>query len=623
MGGKRITPSQKEHYWTLRSQGFSIANAAKGAGFSEASGKNLEKLPANGAEYRTRAKEEFVPEFAIPLDRICEDAKKAIKDRTGVLFCRRYFGWELAPWQQQAWETMEALYENPDREFLLLNMAPGAGKSTILVAFACKRIVLERSIRVLFISRAHSLAERNTMRVRRALERTNLAVGATSTLSADFGRFRPRAGGDVWKRDEYVVEQSDGSPIEEKEPTVSAFGFDSEWIGNRVELVLGDDLDSTRSTRNMEIVEKNREVFDNELEPRLEPGGLFVVAQQRLGPFDFSAHCLSKKLLPDDDGSGEDVEGIAQYRHVIFKAHDEDRCAGLSVPEQRKLHAHDAPPWPDGCLLAPDRLGWRDVRKAMNNPTRFKIVYQQEDAAETDALVQKIWLDGGRGEDGVDYLGCYDKDRALWQLPDLVGQKIGIVSVDPSPTRYWACEAWVLHPDSEQRFLIDLVRERMEAPEFLDWSFNQGMFTGLLEDWWHNFKRLGVPLSHLVFEVNAAQRFLMQSNTWRRWSMERDVLLVPHSTGRNKSDPEYGVQMLANLYKFGKVRLPKRGQEAHLASMKLAGEVTRWPYAAQDDAVMAQWFMESRSHDFVAQEAANPTLRVPSWMKQPVHAGYL
>lgn len=589
MGGQRITQSQKDHFWSLRAQGWSIASAAREAGFSIGSAKGLEKKRSNGADYiRAKAeKKANIPDAPVPLDEVCPEAKAALADETGFLFCKRYLGVELVPWQVEAWGHMEASWASRDREFLCENAAPGAGKSLKGVAFAAKLVVLDRSVRVLFISRAHSLAERNSRRLRRLLERTSPPVGAESTLSADFGRFKPRYGGDVWQASQFVVEQMDGAPIDEKEPTASAFGFDSEWLGNRLDFVFGDDLDSTRSIRNMEIVEGNREIFDNELEARLEPGGLFVIAQQRLGAFDFSNHVLSKVTPPEDDDGETDRVGVAQYKHVIFKAHYDDRC----TPEH---HRPGALPYPEGCLLQPDRLSWRDIRKAMNNPQRFKVVYQQEDAGAEEALVQKIWVEGGRAPDGTTYLGCWDKDRGSWELPQgLTPGMLGIVTVDPSPTRYWSVQAWAVHPDTEQRFLLDLHREKMTAPDFLDWSTTGNCFIGLADEWWQRFQLLGVKLSHVIVERNAAQRFMLQYDFFHRWQRLRGLNVVEHETTRNKSDPNYGIQMLAQVWKYGQVRLPGRQMDhGRIASMRLVDEVTRWPNTSTDDCVLGQWFLE-------------------------------
>lgn len=609
MGAPQVTPRQLDVFWTLRREGFTIKRAAKEAGFSEWKGKQLSRHPINGREYRDDKAEQKIPDTPTPLGDVCDEAKAALADRTGLLFCRRYLGLELMPWQQEAWELMEDLWDSPDREFLSENAAPGTGKSLKGVAFGAKRTVIDRSIRILFISRAHSLAERNARRLRRLLERTSPPVNAASTLSADFGRFKPRHGGDVWKASEFVVEQMDGSPIDEKEPTCSAFGFDSEWLGNRLDFVFGDDLDSTRSIRNMEIVEANREIFDNELEARLEPGGLFVIAQQRLGAFDFSNHVLSKITPPDDDDGETDRLGVPQYKHVIFKAHYEDRC-------HKDHHRPGAKPYPEGCLLQPERLSWRDIRKAMNNPQRFKVVYQQEDAGADEALVQRIWIDGGRGTDGVTYLGCWDKDRGAWELPQgLVGGTLGIITVDPSPTRYWSVQAWAVNPDTEQRFLLDLHRERMEAPDFLDWSTTLNSFTGLAEDWWHNFNKVGVKLTHVIVERNAAQRFMLQYDFFHRWQKLRGLNVVAHDTARNKADPDYGIQMLSNVWRYGQVRLPGRQlNTGRISSMRLVDEVTRWPNTSTDDCVMGQWFLEHNLPNIRPSLKELPRLHpTPSW----------
>lgn len=619
MGAPRITESQKATFWAAFNNGASIRRAAAAAGFSESTAKGLLKKPQNGQDYVSRRREQSIPDVPVPLDDVCDEAKEALTDRTGYLFCKRYFGYELSPFQQAVWQDLEDAWDSPNREYLCLNAPPGLGKSTVVVMFAAKRIVLNRAIRILFISRAHSLAARNTGRLRRALERASTAVGAASTLSHDFGRFRPRQGGDIWKREEYVVEQMDGSPIEEKEPTVAAFGFDAEWIGNRIDLLLGDDLDSTRSTRNMEVVEGNREVYDGELEPRIEGGGLLALTQQRLGAFDFSAHVLAKVILPDDDGTGDDIDGEPMYRHVIYKVHYDDLCQGVET------HRHDAPAYPDGCLLDPRRMPWRDVRKAMNNPARFKIVYQQEDAGANDALVQKIWVDGGRGTDGIMYLGCLDRDRGAWELPrrsdgslGLDGPVAGYITVDPSPTKYWSIQAWVHHPASEQRFLLDLHRERMEAPDFLEWSHGLGEFTGIADDWWHNFRDLGVPLRYIIVERNAAQRFMLQYEFFQRWLRLRGVQLIAHDTNRNKADADYGVQMLGPVWRDGRVRLPaKQGNPGRIAMMRLVDEVLRYPHSSTDDCVMGQWFLEHNLVQLARRTAPRKPVRVdprrPSW----------
>lgn len=611
--GRRPTVAEKREVIKLHQDGHSGMAIASMTGFNRGTVKAiLNNVANNSGQAWIAAGKEVATPGPRQFDDLPDLAKEALADRTGYLWCKRYWGIELSTWQQIGWEIMEDLYDSVDREFLAENAPPGLGKSTKLVAFASKQIAKNRAIRVLFISRAQSLAERNTLRLRRALERTAPAVGAAATLSGDFGRFKPATSGDVWRRNEFVVEQLDGSPVEEKEPTVSAFGFDSEWLGNRLELVLGDDLDSTRSMRNVETVITNRQVFDDELEPRLEAGGLFMIAQQRLGPFDFSAHALSKRVVLDDDGINENPDAIPQYTHLTFKAHYEDRCKGVDT------HRTGSPSYPDGCLLDIRRLTWRDVQKAQNNSRRFSVVYQQADFDETEALVPRIWVDGGRGEDGSDFPGCWDTGRSVAQIPQgLASPNLSVVTCDPSPTKFWSIQWWLVNQPTEQRFLLDLVRQAMDAPDFLDFNLNDGVYTGLLEEWWQRSKDVGAPFTTLIVEANAAQRFMLQYDMFRKWAGLRGVQVIPHQTHRNKADPDYGVQSIAPHYRFGRIRLPGKqgaGESARIASMKLVDEVTRWPNAATDDCVMAQWFLEWNLTRIQRRPRADTVQSRPSWV---------
>ena len=601
VGGARIRPVQKESFWSCVREGATIEEASRIAGFSRASGERLVSGRGSGGEWRAAREERLVPETPLRPVEWSDAAREALADRSGFLFCKRYAGWELSPFQQTVWRTCEDLWEEPERSFGCLNGPPGGGKSTSLVGFAAKQTVLNRAIRGMFMSGAKSLAEKNTRRTRMLLSRASPMVGAVSTLAKDFGRFKPLQGGDVWRADEFTVLQMDGELTEEKEATWTAFGFDSIWVGNRINLLFGDDLDTTKSIRNLDIVEANWEVFDNELEPRLEPGGLLLLAQQRLGAFDFSAHVTSKVILPDDDdGEAEDPDGSFQYTHMRHKVHYEEVCRDLPVEERRLLHRPDAPAYPEGCLLDPRRLSYRDVRKAMRNPQTFKMVYQQEDPGDDDALVQRLWIDGGRDADGNVYIGCWDKDRGAWELPRradgtvaLDGKVFGVLTADPSPTEYWACHAYVYHPASEQRFLLDVHNEKMEAPDFLEWDVYKQAWTGLAEDWWHLYQRLGVPLTHLIFEKNVANRFVTQYDHFHRWRRARKVEYLEHDTNRNKADENYGVQMIASTYKFGQIRLPgKQNNPGRMGAIKLVDEVLRYPHARRTDNVMAQWFLE-------------------------------
>ena len=191
---------------------------------------------------------------------------------------------------------------------------------------------------------------------------------------------------------------------------------------------------------------------------------------------------------------------------------------------------------------------------------------------------------------------------------------ISVATADPSPTNYWSVQWWIYDPASETRYLVDLLRKKMDAPDFLDWSADQGKFVGVMEDWQDASRTLGFPIQTWIIEANAAQRFMLQYEHVRRWRSLNDVDILPHTTGKNKSDKDYGVETLAPHWRFGRVRLPGKG-DGKIVSMRLIDEVTKYPHGRTDDCVMAEWFFEWNLSNLSAPSATVPVASWrPSWI---------
>jgi hypothetical protein len=436
-------------------------------------------------------------------------------------------------------------------------------------------------------------------------------VDAEAALAQDFGRFKPVEG--LWTRDEFVVAQLDVEGAEDKEPTVSAYGMDSEFLGHRANVVVWDDLVTRAILRNSEQIENQRAWWTEEGETRLEPGGVLLLVGQRMGADDLYRFCLDMEI-PEE--LVEVVGRDRKYRHIVFPAHFDDRC--------EKDHGRDAQPWPDGCLLDPVRLPWTKLATVQRNRgAAYRVQYQQEEVDPEEVLVPKLWVDGGIGSDGEMFPGCWD-DRDLFDIPaNLAPPVLSVATADPSPTKYWSIQHWLVQPGTNQRFLLDLLRQSMDSPDFLDWNQNEGCFFGVMEEWQQRSTAAGYPITHWIVENNAAQRFILQHDHVRRWQRQHGVQIIAHATHRNKTDPDYGVQMLKNLYRFGQVRLPAKGI-GRLASLKLIDEVTRYPQTSTDDCMMAQWFLEYQLGQGalrgVGEEREPISLRRPGWMRRKVAA---
>ena len=477
--------------------------------------------------------------------------------------------------------------------------------------------VRDRSLRQMIGSSTQKLANGYTARLRNSFERTipmqadaelyarGMAKDAESTLPRDFGRFKPMGEG-LWRREEFALAQPQGTALEGKEASFVSFGMDAKFLGGRFNVVMWDDLVTNDTIKTEDARQTLIKLWEDEAETRLEPGGLLVLQGQRLGNNDLYRYCLDLRDSIEIDVPFD--EQPRKYHHIVYKAHYEDKCLGE--------HEADTPPYPQGCLLDPYRLPWKELmRVKINKQEKYDIIYQQEDTDAASSLVQRAWIDGGVGKDGKFLRGCWDDNRSAGYVPKGVNG-YSVITADPSPTKYWAIMWWIFDPDTQEQHLINLERSPMDAPDFLDWNHYDKKFTGLLEDWRIEALEQGRPITHLIVEANAAQRFMMQYDHFRRWMSQHGIQVTAHQTNRNKSDEEYGVQTLAPIYRDGRVRLPGNALDGSRVRMNsLVKEVTAWPNGSTDDCVMAHWFLVwNAPYLFAPDSGKTITFKRPSWM---------
>lgn len=622
-----------EQQWLIyeegRAKGLNQVQAARLASVSVSSAREHDRKHPDRADYGRSARLARSMPDPRREGKLCAEAKRALHDFN--FFQLRYLGRLGLDWQEESAHQVVELLESPDKEFVVENGPPGAGKSShFTYALPLWITVRDRAVRGLIGSATSKIAGQYTAAIRRVLEsqypilcddedrQKGIAVDAVATLSEDFGRFKPQIH-ESWTKDAFIVEQFDGASLTSKEPTWTAVGRDMEFIGGRYDFCIWDDLVTVNRLRTIEMIEKDRDWWDSYAERRLEPGGLLILQGQRLGPSDLYRYCLDKVVVDIDDADPDDNEGVAlregddgirrQYHHIIYKAHYEDRCKGAAS------HRRDAAPYPEGCLLSPRRVTWREVSSIQHNrPDTYAVVYQQEDASSDSVLVDPAWIAGTGG-----LPGCWDNDRDRLQIPEgLVPPVFSLVSVDPSPTRYWAIEWWLYVQATDEWILIDLLRTTMDGPDLLDWNERERKWFGVMEDWQAKSVELGIPITHWIVEQNGAQRWLLRYQHVHRWQSRNSVQIIPHDTYRNKANEQYGVQMIAPAFKFGRVRLPGKG-DGRICSLKLVGEVTRYTTsgsggASTDDTVMACWFAQFQMQYLSTVNAPVRRQSRPSWV---------
>jgi hypothetical protein len=638
--GKPLKDSQWLVFEIARREGKSIAHAAAAAGMSRSTA-NRASNHVDGGKY---------PGYQRALDalKLTPRSAQAREDLTGEplaaledfgLFRRRYFGRVAPPWSVHTANVLAKMLESPHKEYACVTLPPGSGKSTLFTMdLPAWMICRDRSIRIMLCSAAKSTAEQYTQQLRREFERTSpmqasdnerrkgLAFDAVATLAEDYGNFKPPRG-EPWTAEQFVVVQAGDLVKTKKEPTVSAFGRDSRFLGNRVDLAVWDDVVDEKNVRNPEAREALAAFWPKYAETRVEPGGLMVLQGQRLHADDLYRTVLDYTVSnygDDADVWNEPTGTRRQYTHINYQAHYDDLCTGDHHPGTARPY-DPADKKTSGCLLDPRRLLFRDLMVIRDkDPRLYAVSYQQEDVDPASVLVPILHINGGRDPDtGEEFPGCWDRTRVMGVVPkNLTRTKpwLSILSADPSPSRYWSCQWWLHHRDTDQQLLIDHARRTMGANDFLDFDISTGTFSGLLEEWHQVSVAQGAPITHVVVENNAAQRFLLQYDYVKQWSNRRKVQIISHATYSNKTDPVYGIQaLLPSLYRFGRVRLPMGDNASRGKSMALVNEVSRYPETATDDCVLAQWFqcfVSGKLYQQLDTPANPPRFSRPGWLSR-------
>jgi hypothetical protein len=583
---KSVDLKRWEAYFTARNDGIAIEAAARKARLSASTAYRFERGdPGSGGLEAAAILGINMVAGNLVAQPLSEDAKRALDDF--VYFRLRYFGRKSTPWQERAAYEILRLVESDDREYVVMNEPPGSGKSTLFTHdIPCWLIARDRTIRIQIGSRTERQGRMYVGRIKKSLERDaplradadslarGIAFDAVACLQDDFGAFKPEGRTDLWRAEALVARQLDGVSLDDKEPTVSAWGQDSGFLGGRFDLVIWDDLVDRKNTKSAESKDSLREWWDSEAETRLEPGGLLLLQGQRIQHDDLYRYCLDKKTLDEKP----------KYRHIIFKAHDEDLCTG----NHDNLKA-----WPEGCLLDPHRLPWKHLETLKhNNPRSFAIMYQQEDGDVVGGLVDSMWITGGIDSDGYPAPGCLDKQRSFLDPPAnlLNGNGWSFITVDPSPTEWWGVIWWLYDPNSGNRYIIDLHKRRLNPEQFLSIDLDTMAYSGLMQELWEESNDLQIPVSHVIVEVNAAQRWLLSQPHVQRWSAATGVAFVPHTTSVNKADPKYGLESIGDLFRQGRIRIPWGDLQSRNRCQHLIDEATRYPDHDTTDLIMSTWF---------------------------------
>ena len=123
------------------------------------------------------------------------------------------------------------------------------------------------------------------------------------------------------------------------------------------------------------------------------------------------------------------------------------------------------------------------------------------------------------------------------------------------------------------------------------------------------------PITHVVFEVNAAQRWFLSQKHVQRWMEMTGQTFIPHTTHINKADPKYGLESIGDLFRQGFIRLPWGNPASRLKVNFLIEEATRYPDGDTTDLIMSTWFHKlAVENHYTPRREGMYQLNRPSWL---------
>lgn len=478
-------------------------------------------------------------------------------------FVSEYFGITLATHQIE----IAAALEDPMARLVMILGFPEAGKSTLAsLWYPLYRLAQNPDRRIALVAKAGSKSQDLLNRIKRYLTEEHLYENTPRSLIADFNGWKPVHGDSMeWSQDQIFVRHRKSG---ERDPSIQALGIGKQIYGVRLDLLILDDslvLDN-------QISETTRERLDiwftNEARSRAHKGQT-IVNGTRLFPPDLYGQW--KKSWRDNTL----FRGV--YIPAILDEWTEQER--VSWPEYWTLDGffQEDPPGSGAQIYRP---GMRDIRSEImsRDPARWKLVYQQEDVQDLEAVFTR---------EHVDKAFELGKDRSVGQVFD---HEILILGVDPATTGRAASVLIALNPETRIRTVVDMfVGARLGA---------MGVKNDLIHRFWDKY--LGHRVNFTVIETNFAPTILADDSLRQRAEAAGTVLVDHRTTARgtkrgSKWDEEYGVGALQGLFNGGLIAFPSATQADRAKMQPLIDDMLGFPWIDEQDALIGLWVAEGEA----------------------------
>lgn len=431
-----------------------------------------------------------------------------------------------------------------DERRIVVNLPPYHSKSTLVTVWhTVYEICRNPNSRTIIVSKSAPFAKSFLHAIKDILSVPELYQDSQRNLIEDWGPFMPESGG--WSEYEIYVQNRTGA---EKDPTVLSMGYGGQIYGRRADTIKFDDIATLENQRNPERVAQMIEWLNKEALSRIGKSGQAIWVGTRVAPGDIYS------VLTQRPGYK-----VIRYSALLDEATQQ--------------------------VLWPEHFPYEQVltHRSEMSAADFQLVYQNVSVPGLHASFTQEMMDEAKDTSRV--IGHY---LPGWRL---------IAGLDPAGgNKDSGATAMVLLAvdlDTGMRFVVDAVSEKgMKAPRMRD----------LMLEWTDRY-----PIYEWRVESNGVQSQLIQYNEEIIRALAlKGVRVNPHyTTGKNKWDPEFGVESMAPLFSANLVSIPWGNAQAAQRFQPMIEEFVAFPMGITSDLVMAFWFAELGIRD-VLQRAHMP-----------------
>lgn len=539
-----------------------------------------------------------------------DDFKTFVREIIGL--DNRPFHDELDDDISQEFSKDSPVFQMVQRFFACITYPREHGKSTHLsIAYPLWKIAKNHNVRILSISRTAAIAESFLSQIVANIERNDrykmFAREIDETGIGVMPRRKPRRKQmEDWSGKSITIERTD---VNMKDPTIAATGLFGQILSRRADIVILDDVVDQQNSATELQRKKVIDWIETTVIPVLVPGGVFIYLGNTWHPDDLVARFLNdprfivQKKKPAIIREAERQDLWQKWGSIMLNVTIPSKERAAEAANYYKEHQEEMDKgWE---VLWKERLPYsRLYLERLINPYVFERMYQCNPNNRPDQVIKDEWIE--RALEKGRHLRFQDAphDRNVREV-SAAGMDLAISQKESA--------------DDTAITYLDLVKHGFDGVENGDFVLRQihrGHFTPNQQRQYAKRATNEHGMSTIRVESVAYQQALVIDLA------EDSVPVRSYHTGREKFDPEIGINSLAIIMELGKLVIPSDPSDPRtiMLAAQLANEMRAYsadPTQHTGDALMALWFAYSEIRTLLGSRILIPSNAIPTIKESP------